>query len=1002
MKKRMMSVLLTLCMLVSIISAVPITASAATSGTCGDNLTWTLDDNGTLTISGTGRMWDWDSWNSPWFNNDNVKNAVINNGVTSIGEWAFYYCSSLTSISLPNSVTSIGNVAFRFCSSLTSISLPNSVTSIGDSTFSRCSSLTSISIPGRVTSIGDSAFSGCSSLTSIRIPGRVTSIGEWAFRFCSSLTSISIPSSVTSIGNWAFDSCRSLKDVYYSGSPEQWKKISVGSDNEYLTNAAIHYGRKDIIHTSTPVSKNYGVTKFEYTPEGRVYNAAKEFSKAQEEYLASIKTKAKKAAQGDSTLADKARTLMSSDDENSHTENKYINFSETVPEKVRLAAYEGLAEYFEVLINKHTEKTGKSPKDFGYSIDDKTAKQILSEFFNYNQVKKYEGYTVSISAVSFMRQGVGQMTVKNGNKQYTALYNSKPREVAEAMNELLQYMKEVTDDLVKDAASSLLSDLSDITGVGDFFRVSVENSFMEAAKKLRKHGFGNLMKFFKKCSDGYDAVRGIIAFSDPSNIRQSLSGAQEIYNKIYNLDYSDKAVDDFAVKYAMDKLNKARKTLEDSLYDYITDNTGSAPKTPGFFDNVKSWFTSWIQCPVDFKVYDENGTLIGYAENGAVYYNDEIYIETSGDVKKLYVPHDMHVQIEMNGTDEGSFNYILEEVVDGKTLGRLNYYDIELDKDSKFEQSLSGEELSADDTVIKTSDNEIKADEHILASSETNFITVETECNSMGTIIGGGQYPKGDSVELTALSSDEKYRFVGWYTDNELVCTDSTYRFTALKDVKVYAKFERTYPTNYDYSAKMSDSYDEFCAKVYKESDGEEGVVIIPFTDTADSSMTIYVTGKTESGEIVIDSSKYTADLGTDGLYVFDDIKSLGDMESFTVKDGSDVIITEISREKSDKFRAELYGKYQSCADVTAALAENTVTVDFYMLDDTLDTDNIIPYLAVYNEDGTLSRCEQPEKSETEYGVKYTAKTESEHYSIMFWDKDMNPITENITPAMFK
>ena len=133
--------------------------------------------------------------------------------LTSIGDWAFDGCSSLTSIVIPGSVTSIGEDAFSGCSSLTSIVIPEGVTSIGESAFSGCSLLTSITIPDSVTSIGDKAFSGCSLLTSIIIPDSVTSIGEDAFDDCSSLTSITIPAGVTSIGNHAFDGCSSLESI---------------------------------------------------------------------------------------------------------------------------------------------------------------------------------------------------------------------------------------------------------------------------------------------------------------------------------------------------------------------------------------------------------------------------------------------------------------------------------------------------------------------------------------------------------------------------------------------------------------------------------------------------------------------------------------------------------------------------------------------------------------------------------------------------------------------
>ena len=132
--------------------------------------------------------------------------------VTSIGDWAFTSCSSLTSITIPESVDSIGGAAFAYCRSLTSITIPDSVTSIGKQAFAY-TSLTSVTIPDSVTSIGSSAFDGCTSLTSITIPDSVTSIGDFAFDSCHSLTSITIPDSVTSIGKYAFFGCTSLTSV---------------------------------------------------------------------------------------------------------------------------------------------------------------------------------------------------------------------------------------------------------------------------------------------------------------------------------------------------------------------------------------------------------------------------------------------------------------------------------------------------------------------------------------------------------------------------------------------------------------------------------------------------------------------------------------------------------------------------------------------------------------------------------------------------------------------
>ena len=223
-------------------------------------ITWTLSDDGTLTISGTD-MPNYSSGQVPWYSQkDKIKKIIIKNGVTNIGSYAFNGCSVLTSLTIPNSVTSIGSKAldgtkwydnqpdgvvyagkvlykykgtmpsntkidikegttgiaasaFNGCSDLTSLTIPNSVTNIGGSAFRDCSSLTSLTIPNSVTSIGGSAFSGCSGITSIIIPNSVTSIGEFAFKGCSGITSIIIPNSVTSIGDAAFMGCSGLTSV---------------------------------------------------------------------------------------------------------------------------------------------------------------------------------------------------------------------------------------------------------------------------------------------------------------------------------------------------------------------------------------------------------------------------------------------------------------------------------------------------------------------------------------------------------------------------------------------------------------------------------------------------------------------------------------------------------------------------------------------------------------------------------------------------------------------
>ena len=190
------------------------------SGSCSENLTWTLDSDGELTISGSGRMTDFRnsaSWlvtPAPWeAYNEQITRITIQEGVESIGGYAFSGCSNLLDVSISNSVTGIGPYAFSRCSSLISISIPESVMKIDYAAFNMCEKLENVNIPNAVTGIGSQLFYKCSSLSSIDIPNGVTYIGSYAFAQCDELVDVVIPDSVTSIKDHAFYQCKKLESI---------------------------------------------------------------------------------------------------------------------------------------------------------------------------------------------------------------------------------------------------------------------------------------------------------------------------------------------------------------------------------------------------------------------------------------------------------------------------------------------------------------------------------------------------------------------------------------------------------------------------------------------------------------------------------------------------------------------------------------------------------------------------------------------------------------------
>lgn len=199
--------------------------SETVNGIRNGNLTYQLDSNGKLTISGQGPMKElpgMEFWGSIHYK---IQSVEIENGVTTISPWAFYDCSKLKSVTLPQSINEIGYRSFSYCENLRRISIPDGITKINGNTFEKCTGLRSVYLPNSVTEIDDHAFSYCSNLTSITLPEGLTKIGYAAFDSCSKLRTLHIPDSVTEIDWYAFRYCSKLTSVFM---PKNLKKMGYG------------------------------------------------------------------------------------------------------------------------------------------------------------------------------------------------------------------------------------------------------------------------------------------------------------------------------------------------------------------------------------------------------------------------------------------------------------------------------------------------------------------------------------------------------------------------------------------------------------------------------------------------------------------------------------------------------------------------------------------------------------------------------------------------------
>ena len=210
------------------------------NGTCGENLIWTLYDDGELVIDGEGDMYNYPTKEPPWKSYANlIKNVKIGNGVTKIGDYSFYNLfTNIENLIIGDSVKIVGDYAFASAEKLKNIRFSNSITTIGNGAFSSCDGLVNITIPDSVSTIGSYSFKDCRNLKKVIFGDGLTTIPRSAFHYCTALTDIIIPDNITAIGYCSFMNCN-IQNIYYSGTIEQWNEITIYANNDSVLTANI-------------------------------------------------------------------------------------------------------------------------------------------------------------------------------------------------------------------------------------------------------------------------------------------------------------------------------------------------------------------------------------------------------------------------------------------------------------------------------------------------------------------------------------------------------------------------------------------------------------------------------------------------------------------------------------------------------------------------------------------------------------------------------------------
>lgn len=682
MKKSVLFAVFVMCMALILFPSAVLLAENAVSGFCGEKVTWTLDDEGTLTINGVGEMDDFyqaqgGQYMPSWYDDyrENIKTVEIEDSVSSIGMIAFRFCTNLRDVSISDSVTEIGMGAFEHCSSLRNVNIPDGVTSI-NGVFACCDGLREIRIPDSVTDI-DGAFLQCSSLRNVNIPDGVTSVGSYTFSFCSSLRSVRIPRGVTSISHHVFNGCDNLTDIYYDGDEDDWESIDIKSGNDPLWDAEIHYNSKWNPYLFQSPSTEYN---------NSLALVAAEMSEKAEQ--------CEKTEEGEAAIRDLYNSYGLTDCEYFNFGKNWVGFNES-------AAF---AIGQDSIIIDGVDTTALVITVRG----SQTNWEFLGDLFKGGR-KDFLGTRVWHNVYEFYK------TIWDGVRDY--IYRHPDLSSKEHMKVLIN-----GHSLGGAAANMLGAMLTNGNGMNDgiqWLHVEKEDIYV--------YTFGTIKVLTEEnedrnISDGYENIHNIYNYYDSfgphgnwKDQNASAIKAKFGHTELYYLDEGETGWlmwNRTSNNHNMSNYKKALEQNKVSCFEVERKKIINRIEKLKMLEPITQKNMETVQiavfCSVDVEIYASDGSLAGSVIDNEIeeMESGKVYICVEGDRKYIYLLDDDRYTVKLKGTDVGTMTYSVKNIhMDtGEVMEEKTFTDVVL----KFGKQFAGFVAVEDNIASGIADDEIK------------------------------------------------------------------------------------------------------------------------------------------------------------------------------------------------------------------------------------------------------------------------------------------------------